>query len=80
MLTNEKTKELFLSSLNPEQLQLKNLLNTIGDAYIQGIEDADQKWRKAVSEFLTQEGMPQSKMCSIFNKLTLIDPNLTKKQ
>jgi hypothetical protein len=80
MLTNEKTKELFLSSLNPEQLQLKNLSNTIGDAYIQGIEDADQKWRKAVSEFLTQEGMPQSKMCSIFKKLTLIDPNLNKKQ
>lgn len=79
MLTNEKTKELFLSSLNPEQLQLKNLLDTIGDAYIQGIEDADQKWRKAVSEFLTKEGIPQSKMCSIFNKLTLIDPNLNKK-
>ena len=69
MLIGKQTKQKYLDSLSIEQLHLKNLVDTIGDSYINGIEAADEKWREAVSEFLKENEMPQALMCKIYSKL-----------
>lgn len=69
MLIGKETKEKYLNGLTPEQVSLKNLANTIGDSYIKGIEDADARWRNALSEFLKKHNMPQRMMCEMYNYL-----------
>ena len=43
-----KTKEQYLQSLSPERFMINNLLDTIAQAYIDGIEEAEEKFKNAI--------------------------------
>lgn len=50
-----KTKEQYLQSLTPERFMINNLLDTIAQAYIDGIEEAEKKFRDAIIVAMEKE-------------------------
>lgn len=51
------TKEQYVASLTPDKLILNELPNTIGQAYLDGIEEADKKYRKAIKIAINKVGI-----------------------
>lgn len=52
-----KTKEQYLQSLSPERFMINNLLDTIAQAYIDGIEEAEKKFRDAIIVAMEKQGI-----------------------
>ena len=59
------TKEQYIASLTPDKLMLSELSNTIGQAYLDGIEEADKKYRNAISIALKKTGISVSPLFNI---------------
>lgn len=59
------TKEQYLASLTPDKLTLSELPNTIGQAYLDGIEEADEKYRKAIEIAIKKVGISVSPFFNI---------------
>lgn len=59
------TKEQYIASLTPDKLTLKELPNTIGQAYLDGIEEADKKYRKSIEIAIKEVGIPVSPFFNI---------------
>ena len=59
------TKEEYLASLTPDKLTLNELPNTIGQAYIDGINHADKKYRDAIREAIKKTGIKVSPFFNI---------------
>lgn len=59
------TKEQYVASLTPDKLTLNELPNTIGKAYLDGIEEADKKYRNAISIALKKTGIKVSPLFNI---------------
>ena len=59
------TKEQYVASLTPDKLTLNELPNTIGQAYLDGIEEADKKYRNAISIALKKTGIKVSPLFNI---------------
>lgn len=51
------TKEEYLASLTPDKLTLTELPNTIGQAYLDGINEADKKYRNAINIAIKKTGI-----------------------
>jgi len=59
------TKEQYIASLTPDKLTLNELLNTIGQAYLDGIEEADKKYREAIAVAIKKVGISVSPFFNI---------------
>lgn len=59
------TKEEYFASLTPDKLSLLELPNTIGQAYLDGIEEADSRYRKAISIAIKKVGIKVSPFFNI---------------
>ena len=59
------TKEEYLASLTPDKLTLTELPNTIGQAYLDGISEADKKYRNAISVAIKKTGIKVSPLFNI---------------
>ncbi len=59
------TKEQYLESITPDKLTLSELPNTIGQAYLDGIEEADKRYRKAISIAIKKVGINVSPFFNI---------------
>ena len=59
------TKEEYLASLTPDKLALSELPNTIGQAYLDGIKEADKKYRTAIQVAIKKVGISVSPFFNI---------------
>lgn len=59
------TKEQYLASITPDKLTLSELPNTIGQAYLDGINTADKKYREAIEVAIKKVGIPVSPFFNI---------------
>ncbi len=59
------TKEQYIASLTPDKLTLSELPNTIGQAYLDGIEEADKKYRNAIQIAIKKVGISLSPFFNI---------------
>lgn len=66
------TKEQYVASLTSDKLTLNELPNTIGQAYLDGIEEADKKYRKAIKIAIEKVGI------SVFPFFNIILKELNK--
>lgn len=62
------TKEQYFASLTPDKLTINELPNTIGQAYLDGIEEADRKYRNAISIAVKEVGINMLPFFSIILK------------
>ena len=62
------TKKQYFESLTPDKLTLSELPNTIGQAYIDGINEADKKYRIAISVAIKKVGINVSPFFNIVLK------------
>lgn len=59
------TKKQYFESLTPDKLTLSELPNTIGQAYIDGINEADDKYRIAIKTATEKVGISASHFFAI---------------
>ena len=59
------TKEQYIASLTPDKLTLSELPNIIGQAYLDGIEEADKKYRNAIQIAIKKVGISLSPFFNI---------------
>ena len=59
------SKEEYLASLTPDKLILSELSNTIAQAYLDGIKEADKKYREAIKVAVKKLGISTSPLFNI---------------
>lgn len=59
------SKEEYFASLTPDKLSLSEIPNTIGQAYLDGIEEADKKYKNAIMVAIKKVGIKVSPFFNI---------------